>query len=130
MAVDITADRLPAAGSEAPVTLTGDVPRTLGLLDQFGFWGNLGVSLFGLTTASTVLLAAPQHPLPLVGALAAVVVGTAIGGAILGVSLMLGARTGAPAMVLLRGLLGARASYLRRCSTSARTWAGAPSRWC
>ena len=46
------------------------------------------------------------------GALAAVVVGTAIGGAILGVSLMLGARTGAPAMVLLRGLLGARASYL------------------
>jgi NCS1 family nucleobase:cation symporter-1 len=101
-----------AAHAEAPNTLNEAAPRTLGLLDQFGFWGNLGVSLFGLTTASTVLYALPDHPLPLGGAILAIVVGTAIGGAVLGVSLMLGARTGAPAMVLLRGLLGAKASYL------------------
>jgi putative hydroxymethylpyrimidine transporter CytX len=97
---------------EAPTTLNQPAPRTLSLLDQFGFWGNLGVSLFGLTTASTILLALPAHPLPLAGAVLALLVGTAAGGAILGVSLMLGARTGAPAMVLLRGLLGAKASYL------------------
>jgi NCS1 family nucleobase:cation symporter-1 len=105
-----------AARAEAPTTLAGRVPRTLGMLDQFGFWGNLGVSLFGLTTASTVMFAlgsAPgATPLPVLGSVLAIVVGTVIGGAILGVSLMLGARTGAPAMVLLRGLLGAKASYL------------------
>jgi len=101
----------PGAG-EAPLTLNEAAPRTLGLLDQFGFWGNLGVSLFGLTTASTVMLAVPGHALPLPAALLALVTGTAIGGVVLGISLLLGARTGAPAMVLLRGVLGARASYL------------------
>jgi putative hydroxymethylpyrimidine transporter CytX len=100
------------AHGEAPTTLTEAPPRTLGLLDQFGFWGNLGVSLFGLTLASVVMFTVPDHPLPLSGALLALVVGTLIGGAILGISLVLGTRTGAPAMVLLRGLLGAKASYL------------------
>ena len=97
---------------EAPTTLAEQAPRALGLLDQFGFWGNLGVSLFGLTTASTVLMALPGKPLSLPGAILALVVGSVIGGLVLGVSLMLGARTGAPAMVLLRGLLGTKASYL------------------
>ncbi|MDQ2738552.1 MAG: hypothetical protein M3Y35_08065, partial [Actinomycetota bacterium] len=31
--------------SEAPLTLTETAPRSLGMLDQFGLWGNLGVSL-------------------------------------------------------------------------------------
>lgn len=98
--------------AEAPNTLVEAAPRTLGLLDQFGFWGNLGVSLFGLTTASTIMFALQTRPLPVIGSVLALVVGTVIGGAILGVSLMLGARTGVPAMVLLRGLVGAKASYL------------------
>jgi nucleobase:cation symporter-1, NCS1 family len=98
--------------AEAPATLTEPAPRTLGLLDQFGFWGNLGVSLFGLTTASTVMFALADKPLPVIGSVLALVVGTVAGGAILGISLVLGARTGVPAMVLLRGLLGAKASYL------------------
>ena len=98
--------------AEAPTTLTVAAPRTLGLLDQFGFWGNLGVSLFGLTTASTVMYAVNDRPLPLAGSILALVLGTVLGGVILGISLMLGARTGVPAMVLLRGLLGAKASYL------------------
>lgn len=42
----------------------------------------------------------------------AIVAGSVLGGVILGVSLVLGAKTGAPAMVLLRGLLGAKASVL------------------
>jgi NCS1 family nucleobase:cation symporter-1 len=103
-----------SAHPEAPATLAEPAPRTLGLLDQFGFWGNLGVSLFGLTTASTVMfsLGDTAPPLPVLGSILAIVVGTVVGGAVLGVSLMLGARTGAPAMVLLRGLFGAKASYL------------------
>jgi NCS1 family nucleobase:cation symporter-1 len=102
----------PKAHAEAPPTLREPAPRTLGLLDQFGFWGNLGVSLFGLTTASTVMFAVSDRPLPVLGSILAIAVGTVIGGAVLGVSLMLGARTGAPTMVLLRGLFGAKASYL------------------
>ncbi|UQX88083.1 cytosine permease [Jatrophihabitans telluris] len=99
--------------AEAPNTLRERAPRTLGLLDQFGFWGNLGVSLFGLTTASTVMYALPDgRPLPFWASVLALVVASALGGAVLGVSLVLGARTGAPAMVLLRGLFGAKASYL------------------
>jgi nucleobase:cation symporter-1, NCS1 family len=110
-----TTDSRPAVDvghAEAPNTLTEAAPRTLSLLDQLGFWGNLGVSLFGLTTAVTVLApyGVPQLSLP--AAVTALIVGTVIGGAILGVSLVLGAKTGAPAMVLLRGLLGAKASYL------------------
>ena len=50
--------------------------------------------------------------LSFLAAVTAAVVGSILGGLILGASLVLGARTGAPAMVLLRGLLGTRASFL------------------
>lgn len=98
--------------AEAPRTLLEEAPRTLGLLDQLGFWGNLGVSLLGFAGAVSVLTPAGADPLGLGAAVTAIVVGSVIGGAMLGASLVLGARTGAPAMVLLRGLLGARASFL------------------
>ena len=52
------------------------------------------------------------EPLNLPAAITAIVVGTALGGADPRHSLVLGAKTGAPAMVLLRGLLGAKASFL------------------
>ncbi|MEO6700873.1 MAG: hypothetical protein ABIP57_05160, partial [Jatrophihabitantaceae bacterium] len=63
MAVDIPTSDLRAedlagsAGSatEAPVTLTEAAPRTLGMLDQFGFWGNVGVSLLGFSGAIAIL---------------------------------------------------------------------------
>lgn len=98
---------------EAPATLNEAVPRTLGLFDQFGFWGNVGVSLLGFSAAATALAPSPDlSPLSFVAAATAVVVGSVLGGLILGASLSLGAHTGAPAMVLLRGLLGARASFL------------------
>jgi len=97
--------------TEAPLTLTEAAPRSLGLLDQLGFWGNLGVSLLGFSGALSVLTPAGVAPLSLTAAVAAIVTGSVLGAAILGASLVLGARTGAPAMVLIRGLLGARASF-------------------
>ncbi|HEY5150102.1 MAG TPA: cytosine permease [Mycobacterium sp.] len=98
--------------AEAPPTLTESAPRTLGLLDQLGFWGNLGVSLLGFAGALSILTPIGADPLSLPAAVTAIVVGSVLGGVILGVSLVLGAKTGAPAMVLLRGLLGAKASVL------------------
>src|SRR6476619_8247416 len=94
-----------AGGTEVPMTLTEAAPRTLGLLDQLGFWGNLGVSLLGFAGALSILTPFGAAPLSLPAAVTAIVVGSALGGLILGASLVLGAKTGAPAMVLLRGLL-------------------------
>ena len=100
------------AHAEAPHTLHEVPPRALGLLDQLGFWGNLGVSLLGFGGAVAVQAPTGLPPLPTAAALTAIVVGTLLGAAVLGGSLVLGERTGAPAMVLLRGLLGARASVV------------------
>src|SRR6476661_6190207 len=97
---------------EAPTTLLQPPPQTLGLLDQLGFWGNLGVSLLGFAGALSILTPFGVEPLNLPAAVTAIVVGSALGGVILGISLVLGAKTGAPAMVLLRGLLGAKASFV------------------
>src|SRR6476659_9653556 len=94
-----------ATGTEVPLTLTGAAPRTLGVLDQLGFWGNLGVSLLGFAGALSILTPFGAAPLNLPAAVTAIVVGSVLGGLILGASLVLGAKTGAPAMVLLRGLL-------------------------
>src|SRR6187397_204247 len=80
--------------SEAPFTLAQAPPRTLGLLDQLGFWGNLGVSLLGFAGALAILTPFGVEPLSLPAAVTAIVVGSALGGAILGASLVLGARTG------------------------------------
>lgn len=97
---------------EVPRTLEEPPPRTLGLLDQLGLWGNLGVSLLGFTGAVVVLqpFGPGTAPLSLPAALLATVVGTTLGSAAIALSALIGARTGAPAMVLLRGLLGGRAS--------------------
>jgi putative hydroxymethylpyrimidine transporter CytX len=102
----------PAVRAEAPRTLAEPAPRALGLADQLGFWGNLGISLLGFGGAVAVQAPAGLPALSTGGALAAIVVGTLLGSAVLGASLVLGARTGAPAMVLLRGVLGGRASGL------------------
>src|SRR5262249_39008331 len=71
-------------------------------------WGNLGISLLGPVTAVAVV----ADGMSLVAALLAIVVGTVIGTAGLGLAALAGARTGRPAMVLLRGLFGAKLSYL------------------
>src|ERR1700735_1120377 len=100
--------------SELAPTLAERVPQALSLLDQFGLWGNLGVSLLGFTGAIFVLQpGGPGTPeLSLAAALTAIVAGTLLGTVVLALAGLPGARTGAPAMVLLRGLFGARLSYL------------------
>ncbi|HMD92744.1 MAG TPA: cytosine permease [Trebonia sp.] len=100
--------------SEVARTLAEPVPQALSLLDQFGLWGNLGVSLLGFTGAIFVLQpgGAGTPELSLAAALTAILVGTLLGTTALALAAVPGAETGAPAMVLLRGLFGARLSYL------------------
>jgi NCS1 family nucleobase:cation symporter-1 len=97
---------------EPGLTLADPPPRTLGFLDQIALWGNLGVSLLGPAYAIYVLAPAGVKPLSLVAAFTAIVVGTLIGTLLLSLSAAAGAKTGQPAMVLLRGLFGGRLSYL------------------
>jgi putative hydroxymethylpyrimidine transporter CytX len=98
--------------TEPALTLAGPVPRPLGTVDQLALWGNLGVSLLGPVGALFVLAPGGVAPLSLVAGFVAVVVGTVLGTLLLSASALAGAQTGAPAMVLLRGLFGARVSFL------------------
>jgi nucleobase:cation symporter-1, NCS1 family len=94
-------------------TLHDPQPRTLGVFDHFALWGNLGVSLLGPAYAFYVLVpGADGRQLSLVAAFTAVVVGSVIGTLPVGLAALAGARSGSPAMVLLRGLFGTRLSYL------------------
>jgi len=97
--------------AEVGLTLAEPPPRTLGLFDQLALWGNLGVSLLGPAYAAYVLQPGATQ-LSLLAAFVAVVVGTLVGTALLSLSAVPGAETGHPAMVLLRGLFGAKLSYL------------------
>jgi nucleobase:cation symporter-1, NCS1 family len=122
----VTATSTPASAPQTFVTVPGDrhsevahtlaepVPQALSLLDQLGLWGNLGVSLLGFTGAIFVLQpnGAGTPELSLAAGLTAIVVGTLLGTLPVALSGLPGTRTGAPAMVLLRGLFGARLSYL------------------
>jgi nucleobase:cation symporter-1, NCS1 family len=100
--------------SEVARTLAEPVPQALSMVDQLGLWGNLGVSLLGFTGAVFVLQpgGAGTPELSLAAGLTAIVIGTLLGTLAVAVSGLPGARTGAPAMVLLRGLFGAELSYL------------------
>ncbi|MFJ5922578.1 purine-cytosine permease family protein [Kitasatospora sp. NPDC092948] len=100
-----------AARAEAPLTLDTAPPRTLDFRALFALWANLGVSLIGFTSAATVL-GRQGHELGFTAAVTAIVAGTAIGTAMLAVAALVGARTGAPAMAVLRGLFGTRLSYV------------------
>jgi nucleobase:cation symporter-1, NCS1 family len=102
-----------SAHAEAPITLDQPAVKALGFFDQIGLWGNLGVSLLGFTGAMVVLQPfGPGTPMLSFGAaVLATVIGTALGTLAVGLAAVPGARTGAPAMVLLRGLFGVRLSY-------------------
>ncbi|WP_214108098.1 purine-cytosine permease family protein [Acrocarpospora catenulata] len=97
---------------EAPLTLDEAPPRALGLLDQGALWGNLGVSLLGFSGAVALVDPLGDRPLSFAAAMVAAVVGSLVGTAMVGLAAVPGTQTGAPAMVLLRGLFGARLSYL------------------
>jgi putative hydroxymethylpyrimidine transporter CytX len=99
---------------EAPYTLDEPAPKVLSFWDQSAFWANLGVSLLAFSGAVTVLApdanGAPR--LPILAGIVAMIVGTAIGGVMLGLAAVPGTRAGVPAMMLLRGLFGTRLSYV------------------
>jgi putative hydroxymethylpyrimidine transporter CytX len=99
--------------TEAPLTLAEPAPKVLGWLDQVGLWGNLGVTLLAPVGAVGVLVPlATGARLSFVAAGLAVVVGTVIGALMIAAAAVPGAQTGAPSMVLMRGLFGRRLSYL------------------
>ena len=93
---------------EAPLTLTTEPPRSLRFADQLALWANLGISLFGPLTGALIATTAGSLGLALV----AIVVGCGLGAILLGASAVIGAATGAPAMVSLRGLVGRRGSVV------------------
>ncbi len=101
-----------SSAGEAPYTLAEPPPRVLSFLDQLGLWGNLGVSPLGFTGAIFVLILVAAPGMSLGAALTALVLGTVLGALGVGGASVPGARSGAPAMVLLRGLFGTRPSYL------------------
>ena len=106
------ADPIDLASTEAPVTLLEEPPRALGLWDQVTLWGNLGITLTIPVAAAFVLRpVAELPPLTLGAAVTAILVGSVLGSILLALSAVPGADTGAPAMVLLRGLLGRRGSW-------------------
>src|SRR5438270_13106705 len=89
--------------SEVSRTLAEPVPQALTVVDQFGLWGNLGVSLLGFTAAMFVLqpvAGAPQ--LSLAAGLTAIVAGTLTGTLPVPLAAVQGARPGAPALELQR----------------------------
>ena len=81
--------------------------QTLSLLDVTLLWGNLGVSLLVLVAGALLVPA-----LGLAEALLAILVGAALGNALLGLAGLIGAERRLPSMVLLRDPLGERGSYV------------------
>lgn len=100
-----------APPGEVGHTLDDPNPRNLGGLDAAALWGNLGVSLLGFTGAIFVLVPV-DTPMSLAAAFTALIVGTVLGTLGVAVAGVPGSDTGAPSMVLLRGLFGTRPSYL------------------
>src|SRR5437764_1380729 len=97
---------------EAPLTLEEPPPRVLGWLDQIGLWGNLGMSILGPVTAIYILQPYQLAAMSYVGAAIAIFAGTVLGTLLVAAAAVPGAQTGAPSMVLLRGLFGRRLSYV------------------
>ena len=98
---------------EAPLTLSSDdVPKLHGTRDQITLWGSLGVSLLIPATAVFVIRPGDGAPLSIAAAVTVVVLGSILGSALLGAAAVASTKTGASSMLLLRGLLGRRLSYV------------------
>jgi len=89
------------------ITPVPDDRRTLGPLNIAVLWGDLAVGLLVLVAGALLV---PALGLP--AAIAATVIGSIIGSALLAVTAKIGNDTGVPTMVALRPSLGIRGSYL------------------
>jgi NCS1 family nucleobase:cation symporter-1 len=98
-----------AAGSatEAGVAPVPQANRALGLWDTFVLWADLGVSFLVMVVGMFLV-----PGLGLGEAIVAIAIGALIGNTLLGLAAAIGADTGVPTMVLLRGVLGIRGSYV------------------
>ncbi len=92
--------------AEAPLTLREPPPQVHGFLDQLGLWGNLGISLLVPVVAQFFV------PTSFVASVVAIVLGTVLGCALVGVVAAIGSQTAAPTMVVFRGLFGRWGSAL------------------
>jgi NCS1 family nucleobase:cation symporter-1 len=81
--------------------------RVLGFLDYFVLWADLGVGLLVLAAGSYLV---PGLGLP--EAIAAILVGTAVGNVMLGLAGWIGSEHAVPSMVSLRPSFGLRGSYI------------------
>jgi nucleobase:cation symporter-1, NCS1 family len=97
--------------AEVGATLADPVPRTLRTADVAALWGNLGVSLLGFIAAIFVLVPV-STPMSLAAATTALLLGTVLGTLGVAAAGYPGSVTGAPSMVLLRGLFGTKPSYV------------------
>src|SRR5919201_464872 len=81
--------------------------RALGSWDTFVLWADLGISFLVMVVGMFLV-----PGLGLGQALTAILVGAIIGNLLLGLAATVGSDTGVPTMVLLRGPLGLRGSYV------------------
>jgi hypothetical protein len=81
--------------------------RILGGLDYLVLWGNLGIGLLVMLAGTFIV-----PGLGLSDALAAILIGSILGGFMLGLVGIVGSDNAIPTMVLLRPVLGVRGSYL------------------
>lgn len=97
---------------EVGKNLSYAAPKVLSLFDQISLWGSLGITLTIPAAAVFVLHPYGAPALSFAAALVAVLVGVGLGSLVLGGASKIGAETGAPSMVLLRGLFGNRGSQI------------------
>ena len=89
--------------------------RALGAWDLAVLWGDLGIGLLVLVTGALLVPA-----LGLAQAIAAVVIGSIIGVALLALAASAGGRHGIPTMVLFRPVLGLRGSWIASALNAAQ----------
>ena len=104
---DLLVHEVPPTLDEAPP------PRLLGAGDQLILWANLGISILLLPVGAQLVAGGDTgFGLSITAALVAILVGGVIGNTMLGLAAVPGADTGAPSMVLLRGLFGFTGSWV------------------
>jgi len=97
---------------EVGKNLSYEAPKVLSLVDQFSLWGSLGITLTIPAAAVFVLHPFGAPTLSFTASIVAVIVGVVAGSMVLGGAAYIGASTGSPSMVLLRGLFGRRGSRI------------------